>query len=235
MIAGCRDPGTGFDVLLQRCPTGAPEPDKERAMGKVTADMNVSLDGFIAGPGARPGNPLGDTGARVHDWMKDTSSWRDRAGVAGGEPNADSEVVEAWFRSYGAVVMGRNMFDTGEVPWGDNPPFRAPVFVVTHRAREVLPREGGTSFTFVTDGIEKALALAQAAAGDKNVDVAGGADVLQQFLRARLLDELQLHFAPIFLGEGIRLFDQTPKDVELEPTGVIESPRVTHVRYRVLK
>lgn len=204
-------------------------------MGKVTADMNVSLDGFIAGPGARPGNPLGDTGARVHDWMKDTSSWRERAGLPGGDSNTDSEVVEAWFRGYGAVVMGRNMFDTGEVPWGDNPPFRAPVFVVTNRAREVLPREGGTTFTFITDGIEKALAQAQVAAGGKDVDVAGGADVLQQFLRAGLLDELQLHFAPVFLGDGIRLFDRTPENIQVEPITVIESPRITHVRYRVVK
>jgi dihydrofolate reductase len=198
--------------------------------------MNVSLDGFIAGPGARPGNPLGNTGARVHDWMKEGTSWRERAGFAGGTANRDSEVVDEWFRSYGAVVMGRNMFDTGEVPWGDNPPFRAPVFVVTNRPRETLRREGGTTFTFVTDGIESALEHAREAAGDKNVDIAGGANILQQFIKAGLLDELQLHFAPVLLGDGIRLFDQLgPDDLELEPTRVIDSPRVTHVRYRVVK
>jgi dihydrofolate reductase len=204
-------------------------------MGKVSADMNVSLDGYIAGPGARSVNPLGDTGAQVHNWMKETVSWRDRAGFAGGENSRDSEIVDEWFRSYGAVVMGRTMFDTGEVPWGVNPPFRAPVFVVTSRPREQLAREGGTTFTFVTDGIERALDLAQAAAGGKDVDVAGGASVLQQFLRTGLLDELQLHYAPVFLGDGVRLFEQMPGDLELEPIRAIESPRVTHVRYRVVK
>jgi dihydrofolate reductase len=204
-------------------------------MGKVSADINVSLDGFIAGPGARPGNPQGDTGARVHDWMKDTVGWRDRMGFPGGETNTDSEVVDEWFRSYGAVVMGRDMFDTGEVPWGDNPPFRAPVFVVTNRPRETFPRQGGTSFTFVTDGIESALGQARAVAGDKDVDVAGGASVIQQFLKAGLLDELQLHFAPVFLADGIRLFERMPPDLRLEPIRVIDSPHVTHVRYRVVK
>jgi dihydrofolate reductase len=204
-------------------------------MGKVTADMNVSLDGFIAGPGARPGHPLGDTGARVHDWMKAVTAWRERAGFTGGETNEDSEVVEEWFQSYGAVVMGRNMFDTGEVPWGDAPPFRAPVFVVTSHARETLVKEGGTTFTFVTDGIESALEQARDVAGAKDVDIAGGADVLRQFIKAGLLDALQIHFAPVFLGDGILLFEQMPPDIELEPTRVIDSPRVTHVRYRVVK
>jgi dihydrofolate reductase len=204
-------------------------------MGNVTADMNVSLDGFIAGPGARPGNPLGDTGARVHDWMKAVTAWRERAGFAGGETNKDSEVVEEWFDRYGAVVMGRNMFDSGEVPWGDNPPFRAPVFVVTSRARETLVKQGGTTFTFVTDGIDSALEQARDAAGAKDVDLAGGANILQQFINAGLLEELQIHFAPVLLGDGIRLFDHVRPDVELKPTRVIDSPRVTHVRYRVVR
>jgi dihydrofolate reductase len=128
------------------------------------------------------------------------------------------------------------MFDTGEVPWGDNPPFRAPVFVLTSRARETLVKEGGTTFTFVTDGLDNALDQARDAARDKNVDIAGGADVLQQVIKAGLLDELQIHFAPVLLGDGIRLFDQLgPDDLELEPTRVIDSPSVTHVRYRVVK
>jgi dihydrofolate reductase len=209
--------------------------EKERVMAQVTADFSVSLDGFIAGPDARPGNPLGDGGDRVHTWMYELASWRERAGLTGGITNRDSEVIGEWFAHFGAVVMGRNMFDEGAVPWGEKPPFRAPVFVVTHNARDTLVREGGTTFTFVTDGIESALAQAREAAGGKDVDVAGGADIVQQLLRAGLLDELQIHLAPVFLGAGVRLFDQMPTDIELEKTRVIDSPRVTHLRYRVVK
>jgi dihydrofolate reductase len=120
--------------------------------------------------------------------------------------------------------------------WGDDPPFHHPVFILTHHPREPVTKEGGTTFTFVTDGIESALEQARAAAGDKDVAVGGGADVAQQYLKAGLLDELQIHIVPVLLGGGVRLFDNLdPDDVELEVTGVIESPAVTHVRYRVVK
>ena len=132
--------------------------------------------------------------------------------------------------------MGWRMFDEGEVGWPDPPPFRAPVFVLIHHAREPWVRQGGTTFTFVTDGIESALEQARAAAGDKDVRIAGGADTVQQFIEAGLLDGLQLYLAPVLLGDGVRLFDRVgPKHIELENTRVIDSPRVTHLRYRVVK
>jgi dihydrofolate reductase len=135
-------------------------------------------------------------------------------------------------------VMGRRMFDAGEVPWGDEPPFRAPVFVVTHRHRDVLEREGGTSFTFVTEGFERAIGLARAAAGDKDVQIAGGGELVRQVLAAGLLDQLELHVSPVLLGDGQRLFDASlglgaDEGIELVPTRVIEDPAVTHIRYDV--
>jgi dihydrofolate reductase len=157
-------------------------------------------------------------------------------GLSGGQTNKDDEELRQRFAPTGAVVMGRRMFDEGEGPWGDNPPFRMPVFVVTHQPRERLVKEGGTTFTFVTDGIESALQQAKAAAGDKNVNIAGGAGTVQQFIRAGLLDELEIHLAPLLCGKGIRLFDKMgPEHVELEIMRVVASPKVTHLRFRVVK
>lgn len=205
-------------------------------MAKVTVDMLMSLDGYIAGPNGGAGNPLGDGGERLHRWAYELASWRERQGIAGGRTNRDAEVVEESFANVGATVMGRRMFDEGEVPWGDEPPFRMPVFVLTHDAREKLVKGGGTTFTFVTDGIESALRQATAAAGDKDVRIAGGANTVQQFIRAGLLDELQIHLAPVFLGDGVRLFDHLgTEQIELERTRVIESPGVTHLKFRVVK
>ncbi|MCW3066434.1 MAG: bifunctional deaminase-reductase domain protein [Solirubrobacterales bacterium] len=205
-------------------------------MQTVYAQMSVSLDGYVAGPGDGPGNPLGDGGERVHEWIFDVAAWRERHGLAGGRTDRDHELVQEIQERSGAVVMGRRMFDNGEEPWGPNPPFRAPVFVVTSRAREPLPREGGTTFTFVADGIESALAQAKAAAGGRDVEVAGGAEIVQRYLAAGLLDELELHVAPVFLGGGIRLFDRPElAGVRLEPTQVIDSPGATHIRYRVAR
>jgi dihydrofolate reductase len=197
--------------------------------------MAMSLDGYVAGPNDAPGNPLGDGGGRVHEWMYRTSAWQESHGREGGERNRDAELVEDWIARSGAHVMGRRMFDHGEDPWGPEPPFRKPVFVVTRREREPLTK-GETTFTFVTDGIERALELARAEAGDKDVEVSGGAQMVQQYLRAGLLDELQIHYAPVFLGGGVRLFDGPGLEpVALEPEQVVESPRVTHVRYRVVR
>ena len=177
--------------------------------------------------------------------MLATASWQESHGrPEEGETNADDQVVAEHVGRLGATIMGRRMFSNGEGPWeddpkadgwwGDEPPFRHPVFVLTHHEREPVVKEGGTTFTFVTDGIESALDQARAAAGDKDVAIAGGADVAQQYLRAGLLDELQIHVAPRLLGGGTRLFEDVSAPVEL--TRVVESPAgVSHLRYRVVR
>lgn len=204
-------------------------------MGKVSFDLSVSLDGYISGPNDDAERGLGEGGERLHEWLYDLASFQERHGRTGGEATRDSEVLEEAFRNTGAVVMGRRMFDITEGPWGDNPPFHVPVFVVTHRAQDPIPKEGGTTYNFVTDVIESALDQARAAAGDKDVSIAGGANVVQQYLRAGLIDEFQLHIAPVLLGGGRRLFDELDTDIDLETTRVIESPRVTHLRFSVVK
>jgi dihydrofolate reductase len=205
-------------------------------MGKVFVDVGMSLDGFIAGPNGRPGNPLGDGGVRIHQWAFSLATFRERLGLAGGETNRDDELVRALFSRAGAYVMGRRMFDEGEVGWPENAPFRAPVFVVTHRGRDPWIRPGGTTFTFVTEGIQGALARARAAAGDRDVRVAGGANIIQQFIKAGVIDEVTIHLAPVLLGEGVRLFDHIGAgDMPLEQLDVLPSASVAHVRYRVAK
>lgn len=197
-------------------------------MGKVTFDTSISLDGFTTGPN--------DGVERLHEWLYGLASWRQRHGRAGGTTDRDAEVLEESFKDAGAILMGKRMFDVGEGPWGDDPPFHMPVFVLTHEGRERVTKEGGTTFTFVSDGIESALEQAKAAAGDKDVSVAGGANIAQQYLKARLLDEMQIHLVPVLLGDGVRLFDDLGAgQVELEATRVIESPGVTHLRFRVVK
>ncbi len=216
-------------------------------MSKLTFDISMSLDGFVAGPNPTLEEPLGKGGEQLHEWVIVTQTWRESHGLSGGETNADAEVIAESIGNTGATVMGRRMFSGGEGPWeddpnpdawwGDEPPFHHPVFVLTHHAREPVTKQGGTTFTFVTDGIESALEQARAAAGDKNVAVAGGANAAQQYLKAGLLDELQLHVAPVLLGDGVRLFENHlgPERREVECTRVIESPAVTHLRYRVVK
>ncbi|GAA0827946.1 dihydrofolate reductase family protein [Streptosporangium amethystogenes subsp. fukuiense] len=213
-------------------------------MTKVTAQMSVSLDGFYAGPrhSGEAADWMESAEAagffRVTRWVTDAMAWRERQGFAGGEQSVSSRVVAESFEAAGAYVMGRNMADGGEVPWGDEPPFRAPVFVVTRRPRETLVRQGGTSFTYVTDGIASAVEQARAAARGKNVAVAGGGTLLRQVLRAGLLDELELHIVPTVLGTGMRLLDADldlaeKEAIELTPTRVIHTPEVTHIRYTV--
>jgi dihydrofolate reductase len=206
----------------------------------VIFEITMSLDGYVAGPDATLEEPLGKGGERLHEWVYGLASWRRSHGLEGGEESRDSELLEESVAGNRATVMGRRMFSGGEGPWGadpnpngwwgDDPPFRHPVFVVTHHARDPLVL-GETTFTFVTDGPEAALAAAREAAGDGNVNVAGGASVGQQLLRAGLVDELRLHVAPLFLGGGVRLFEGLePRDLEIQE--VIASPRVTHLRYR---
>jgi dihydrofolate reductase len=198
-------------------------------MAQVTAQLSVSLDGFYSGP-----EHLDAGFHRVTRWVIDTLAWRERMGFDGGEPGVNSDVVAELQASPGAYVMGREMFDRGEVPWGDAPPFRAPVFVVTHRAREPLERAGGTTFTFVTAGIARAVEEAAAAAPGRPVAIAGGGSLVRQAIRAGLVGQLDLHIVPVLLGSGMRLFGETDQDtVELVPTRVIDTPEVTHIRYRV--
>jgi dihydrofolate reductase len=209
-------------------------------MGKVKAHLSMSLDGYIAGPDQTLEAPLGRDGERLHEWAFRLKSFREPHGMPGGETGPDDEVVAEWQRN-GAVIMGRRMFSGGSGPWeddpnadgwwGDEPPFHCPVFVLTHYAREPVEKGGGTSYVFVTDGIQAALEQAQAAAGVEDVEVGGGADVVQQFLNAGVLDELNIHLVPVLLGSGgVRLLDGADR-MDLELTRVVESPQVTHLRY----
>jgi dihydrofolate reductase len=213
-------------------------------MTKLTLDISTSLDGFVAGPNPSLENPLGEGGEQLHEWAFRLASWRERHGESGGETGVENDVVEETLRAQGAVVMGRRMFSGGAGPWeddpnadgwwGDEPPFRVPVFVLTHHPREPLAMRGGTTFTFVTDGIESALEQARSAACGRAVAIGGGASVAQQYLNAGLVNEVQLHLAPVFLGGGTRLFDGIePERLQLEPTRVVDSSFATHLHYRV--
>jgi dihydrofolate reductase len=204
----------------------------------------MSLDGFVAGPDQSEENPLGVGGEQLHEWVIALEAWRRPHGREGGEVNASSEVVEKSLENVGATVMGRNMFGGGPGPWsddpwdgwwGDDPPFHHPVFVVTNHAREPLPKEGGTTFTFVTDGIESALDRARQAASGKDVALGGGADVARQYLEAGLVDEMQIHLVPVLLGGGERLLAGLSGHVRLEQVEAIDAPGVTHLTYRPVK
>jgi dihydrofolate reductase len=213
-------------------------------MTRLIGDISISVDGFVAGSSPSLEQPLGEGGELLHEWAFAATSWRERHGLEGGEKNADSDVIDESLRATGAVVMGRKMFSGGEGRWeddprvdgwwGDDPPFHVPVFVLTHHARETKVMQGGTSFNFVTEGIEAALEQARAAAEEKDVLLAGGASVVQQYLQAGLLDELQIHVAPLLLGGGTSLFDRLGiEPLGLEATRVVASPSVTHLRFRV--
>ena len=214
-------------------------------MGKLYAEISVSLDGYVAGPNISPEEPLGEGGERLHDWVTALASWKESHGKSGGRSGPDDELMKQSIARGGAVIMGKNMFGPGQgAPsddgswqgwWGDDPPFHQQVFVLTHQKREPL-QLSDTTFTFVNDGPESALEQARAAAGDDEVQIAGGASAIQQYLAGGQLDELFLHVAPVLLGGGVRLFDNLEgAEPKLEPVEVIESPVVTHLRYRVSK
>ena len=212
-------------------------------MGQLTFEISVSVDGFVAGPDADQEHPLGRGGELLHEWVVALASWRESHGREGGEHGPSDELLRGSIARVGASIMGRKMFSGQEGPWGDapfegwwgdDPPFGHPVFVLTHHEREPLVK-GDTTFTFVSDGIESALAQAREAAAGKDVAIAGGADVAQQYLAAGHVDEMLLHIAPVLLGGGIRLFGGLVGDLPrlaLEET--IPAPGVTHVRYRVM-
>jgi dihydrofolate reductase len=212
----------------------------------VIFEITISVDGFVAGPNPSLEDPLGQGGMQLHDWAVSTAAWRERHGQEGGETNADSELIAASLARQGAIIMGRKMFSGGSVPWeddpnrdgwwGDDPPFHNPVFVLTHHAREPVVKQGGTTYTFVTEGIEAALDQAREASGDKDVHVVGGAEVIQQYLAAGLIDEFELHVAPMLLGEGTPLFGRLGPDApRVELVSAIDSPKASHLRYRVVR
>ncbi len=211
-------------------------------MTKVRSHISVSLDGYVAGPNQTPDEPLGEGGEGLHEWVVATESWRRQHGLEGGEAGPDSEVADGMAKGVGAHIMGRRMFGGGDGPWdegwrgwwGDDPPFHTPVFVLTHHPREPLEMQGGTTFHFVTDGIEAALERAREAAGEDDVLIAGGAEAIQQYLAAGLLDELYLHIVPILLGAGERLLENVG-DLNVERVRAIEAPGVTHIKYRVVR
>jgi dihydrofolate reductase len=193
-------------------------------MTVVFADQSISLDGFSAGANVHMSNPMGDGGEALHDWMFHE----------GGKTGHRGEVLEDLFGSTGAVVVGRRMFDLGERPWGDNPVFHRPVFVVTHRPQATITKQGGTTYTFVTGGVEATLAQARAAAGEQDVVVLGGASIVQQCLRAGLLSELRLHVVHRLLGAGTRFFgDVDLAAFSLERTQLIDATDVSHFTFRV--
>jgi dihydrofolate reductase len=211
-------------------------------MGKVRFEISISLDGYVAGPNQSEEHPLGEGGEELHEWVVKLAAWREAHGREGGEVNASTPLMEEAQSGVGAVLMGRGMFGGGPGPWGDDPwrgwwgeepPFGMPVFVLTHHEREPLTL-GATTFHFVTDGIESALAQAKKAAGDLDVAIGGGAEAGRQYIAAGEVDQLQLNVVPILLGDGARLFeDGAGVGLDLEPVLVVDTPEVTHLRYRI--
>jgi dihydrofolate reductase len=211
-------------------------------VSKVICHQSISLDGFTAGPNQGLDSPIGEGGLRLHEWMFATATWRKSQGQSAVPETPDDAVVKDLMsnQGVGAYILGRNMFAAGRGDWdlswkgwwGDNPSYHAPVFVLTHYAREPVPMQGGTTFHFVTDGPESALRQAREAGGDKDVQIGGGAHTVQQFIRLGHLDELHLHLVPIVLGAGERLLENVG-DPRLTPVSVIASPAVTHIKYRV--
>ena len=210
-------------------------------MSKVRVHISVSADGYVAGPNQSEENPLGEGGESLHDWVVALRAWRELHGREGGAVNASNAVIEEAQANVGAEIMGRGKFGGGPGPWGDDPwpgwwgedpPFHMPVFVLTHHEREPLSLSD-TTFTFVTDGIESALKQATAVAAGKDVTIGGGADVINQYLAAGLVNELELHVVALLLGGGARLFDGVGPDLTLEQVRAVEAPGVTHLKYRL--
>ena len=211
-------------------------------MSKLRLKISMSLDGFVAGPSQSVENPLGIGGMRLHEWAFALAIFRDQHEMEGGEVNESTAVVEESLANIGATVMGRNMFGGHPGPWkarkpwngwwGDDPPFHHPVFVLTHHKRERLELEGGTTFTFVTEGIEAALEQARRAARGKDVSLAGGAKTARQYLAAGLVDEMEISLVPTLLGSGERLFDGLDSDLHgLEHVRTVAAPKVTHLKF----
>jgi dihydrofolate reductase len=210
-------------------------------MSKLRFRISMSLDGFVAGPDQSLANPIGVGGMRLHQWVFPLKAWRAMHGLEGGEANESNRVVEESLANIGATIMGRNMFGGQPGPWdsekpwngwwGDNPPFHHPVFVLTHHPREPLELEGGTTFTFVTEGIETALAKARRAALGKDISLAGGAAAARQYLGAGVVDEMEINLVPVLLGSGERLFQGIDELHGLELVRTVAAPNVTHLKF----
>jgi dihydrofolate reductase len=210
-------------------------------VSRLRLRLSISLDGFVAGPNQSVQNPLGEGGEDLHQWVFPLAAWRKPHGLEGGKADESTPVLEEELTNIGATIMGRNMFGGHPGPWdsanpwmgwwGARPPFHHPVFVVTTHARPPLEMEGGTVFTFVTDGIRQAYELARRAAKDKDVALAGGANISQQYLNAGLVDEMQLHVVPILLGSGARLFDGVKDLHDLRLVKTVAAPNVTHLKF----
>ena len=204
----------------------------------------MSLDGYVAGPNPTLKEPLGHGGEQLHEWVVKLESWRKSHGMTGGETGADDEIMKESVKNIGAYIMGRKMYSGGSGPWeqdpnadgwwGSTPPFHVPVFILTSHKRETVQKKGGTSFIFVTDGIESAFKQAQKIAGDQNISVAGGASIIQQCIKAGFLDELHIHMVPLLLHGGTPLLDKVA-DIKLEKIKVVDSPLVTHISFRIRK
>src|ERR687895_439911 len=209
-------------------------------MSNLRVHIAVSADGYVAGPNQTEAEPLGEGGESLHDWAFALKAFRELHGREGGEVNVSNSVLEEAQANVGAEIMGRGKFGGGPGPWGDDPwtgwwgedpPFHMPVFVLNHHEREPLTLSD-TTFTFVTDGIESALEQARASAAGRDVTVGGGADVINQYLAAGLVDELELHLVPLVLGGGARLFEGVGPELELEQVRAVEAPGVSHLKYR---
>lgn len=204
----------------------------------------MSLDGFIADPNPTIEEPLGQGGESLHEWAFKLAEWRQAHSLSGGEVNQNSQIIEETLARTGAVIMGRKMFSGGDGPWEndpmaggwwtENPPFHCPVFILTNHERETVQKAGGTTYTFVTEGIESALAQAKAAAGDKDIQIGGGANTIQQFINSGNLDEIQINLVPILLGSGRRLLENVGS-IKLEKIRTIETPEVTHLKFKIRK
>jgi len=211
-------------------------------VSRLRLKISMSLDGFVAGPHQSVENPLGVGGMRLHEWVIPLAAWRKTHGMEGGEVNESSAVVEESVANIGATIMGRNMFGGHPGPWdernpwngwwGDNPPFHHPVFVLTHHLRQPLMLDGGTAFTFVTDGIRAALEQARRAADGKDISLAGGAQACAQYLKAGLVDEMEINLAPVLLGSGERLFEEVGDDLHgLKLVRTVATPHVVHLKF----
>ena len=212
-----------------------------RAMSRLRLRISMSLDGYVAGPNQSVEHPLGEGGMKLHEWAFPLAAWRAPHGLAGGEVNDSSAVVEESLAGIGATIMGRNMFGghpgawDAKAPWtgwwGTEPPFHHPVFVLTHHARKPLALEGGTTFTFVTEGIESALARAREAANGRDVALAGGAQAARQYLVAGLVDEMEINLVPTLVGAGARLFDGVDALHGLALVRTVATPKVIHLKF----